>query len=126
MAHFAEINENNEVIRVIRVDNNQIIDKETGKESEILGKQFCQQLFGGNWLQTSYNNNFRKRYAAIGYTYNQEYDAFLMPKPYPSWVFNEETLNWDPPIPQPTDIISNPEQKTPIWNEEKLGWDFVG
>lgn len=102
MAHFAELDENNLVLRVIVVSNDVCLDS-NGNESEAVGISFCQSLFGGNWVQTSYNGNFRHRYAGIGYTYDLAHDAFLAPKPYPSWIFNNETLDWDPPTPKPND-----------------------
>ena len=79
MAHFAELDENNIVLRVIVVDNNDCKD-ENGNESEAVGIAFCQNLLGGVWKQTSYNNNFRQKYAGIGYYYNEELDAFLPPQ----------------------------------------------
>ena len=78
MAHFAELDENNKVIQIIVVHNNELID-ENNQESESKGIAFCQSLFGGNWVQTSYNANFRKNYAAIGYIYDSELDEFNSP-----------------------------------------------
>lgn len=78
MAHFAEIDENNVVLRVIVVHNNELLD-ENGIEQEQLGIQFCQNLFGGMWKQTSYNSNFRGIYAGIGYIYNPILDIFTLP-----------------------------------------------
>jgi hypothetical protein len=77
MAHFAELNENNVVTRVIVVHNNELLDN--GVESEAKGIAFCKSLFGGEWVQTSYNSNFRENFAGIGYTYDQELDAFIPP-----------------------------------------------
>lgn len=102
MAHFAEIDENNVVIRVIRVPD----------EVESVGSQWCQNLLGGNWVQTSYNNSIRKNYAGIGYTYDSERDAFIPPKPFLSWVLDEETCQWQAPIPLPDD------GKKYKWSEE--------
>lgn len=94
MAHFAELDSTNKVIQVVVVSNQEIID-ENGNESEAKGIQFCQSLFGGNWIQTSYNGNFRKRFAAIGSTYDKTKDAFILPKPEgDGWILDEETLNW--------------------------------
>lgn len=101
MAHFAELDANNIVLRVIVVHNNELMDN--GQESEAKGIAFCQSLFGGNWRQTSYNANFRKNYAGIGFTYDATRDAFIPPAPYPSWVLNEETCQWEPPVPAPQD-----------------------
>lgn len=115
MAHFAELDENNVVLRVIVVDtkDNSTAD---GVEKESIGQAFCERLFGGNWVQTSYNGNIRKRYAGIGYTYNATLDAFITPKPFPSWTLNETTVDWDPPIPMPTD------GELYSWDEENTKW----
>jgi len=78
MAHFAELDENNVVIRVIVVANDELID-ENGYESEAKGVAFCESLLGGNWKQTSYNGNFRKNYAGIGHIYDATEDAFIEP-----------------------------------------------
>lgn len=118
MAHFAELDNNDVVLRVIVVSN---ADTSTpdGTEVESIGVAFCQRLFGGNWKQTSYNGNFRKRYAGIGYTYNSQLDAFIPPKPYPSWVLNEMTADWEAPVPYPTD------GKVYFWDEGTLSWQLV-
>lgn len=115
MAHFAELDQNNIVLRVIVVADKDTSDN-NGVEKEYIGKAFCEKLFGGNWIQTSYNNNFRKRYAGIGYTYNQSLDAFIPPKPYPSWILNNITAEWVAPLPMPED-----GQKY-MWNEETQSW----
>ena len=118
MAHFAEIDNNDVVLRVIVVSN---ADTSTpdGTEVESIGIAFCQRLFGGNWVQTSYNGTFRVRYAGIGYTYNRQYDAFIPPKPYPSWVLNTTTLDWEAPVPYPTD------GKVYYWDEATQSWQLV-
>jgi hypothetical protein len=92
MAHFAKIDDNNVVVEVIVVHNNELLVD--GIESEEKGKNFCSQLFGGNWVQSSYNNNFRKRHALIGYTYDPNRDAFLKPKPENATGFDEEKCDW--------------------------------
>jgi hypothetical protein len=117
MAHFAKI-ENGVVTQVIVVDNKDTADA-TGVEKEHIGAAFCERLFGGAWKQTSYNGNFRKNYAGIGYTYNADIDAFVPPKPYASWVLNNDTAQWEAPVPMPDD--DNKYQ----WNEETLSWDLV-
>jgi hypothetical protein len=114
MAHFAELDETNVVKQVIVVHNNELLDN--GVESEAKGIAFCQSLFAGNWVQTSYNSNIRKNYAGIGYTYDSERDAFIPPKPYPSWILNEDTCQWESPVPYPTD--GNQYE----WNEELVQW----
>ena len=78
MAHFAELNAENTVVRVIVVDNNVLLD-ENNIEQEDLGIQFCQSLYGGTWNQTSYNENFRGLFAGVGYTYDSQLDQFVAP-----------------------------------------------
>jgi hypothetical protein len=114
MAYFAEIDSNNVVQRVIVVANEDTVDA-NGNESEAVGVAFCQSLFGGNWKQTSYNGNIRKHYAGIGYTYDAALDAFIPPQPYPSWTLDAD-LNWQPPVPYPTD------GKVYRWDEPTLSW----
>ena len=102
MAHFAKLNDNNIVVD-IHVINNDVITID-GVESEQAGIDFLKELFGdGNWKQTSYNGNFRKHYAAIGFTYDVERDAFIPQKPFNSWSLNEDTCVWEPPVPYPND-----------------------
>jgi hypothetical protein len=96
MAHFAELDESNTVKQVIVVHNNEILDN--GVESEAKGIQFCQSLFGGNWIQTSYNGNIRKNYAGIGFIYDPIRDAFIPPKLecHPSDItLDENTCRWE-------------------------------
>jgi len=124
MAHFAELNENNIVQRVLVVDNKDILD-ENGQEQESIGVSFLQRLFGENtiWKQTSYNNNFRNKYTGKGDTYREDLDAFISPSPYPSWSLNETTFQWEPPIPKPEDIITETTITSYVWNEDTLSWD---
>lgn len=118
MAHFAELNEDNKVLRVIVVDNENILD-ESNNESEAVGVAFCHNLLGGNWKQTSYNANFRKNYAGIDFIYDEERDAFIPPKPFSKWILNEDTCIWEPPIPYPDD------NKRYIWNDNRGVWEEV-
>lgn len=115
MAHFAKLNENNLVTQVIVVHNNELLD-ENGQESEAKGAAFCQSLFGGTWIQTSYSGSFRKNYAGVGFTYDSERDAFIPPKPFASWILNEETAQWEAPTPMPQD------DQPYAWNEETTSW----
>lgn len=115
MAHFAEIGLNNTVLRVIVVSNGECKDQH-GNESEVIGAKFCHDLFGGVWLQTSYNGKIRKNFAGIGYIYDSTRDAFIEPKVYPSWVLNETTCKWDAPVEKPTD------GKIYVWNESTTSW----
>jgi hypothetical protein len=115
MAHFAEIDSNNVVLRVIVVANKDTADA-NGNEVESIGIAFCQRLLGGNWVQTSYHGNIRKNYAGIGYTYDAAIDAFVPPQPYPSWVLNTNTAQWEAPVPYPTD------GKNYTWDEATQSW----
>lgn len=118
MAHFAELGMDNIVQRVIVVHNNELLD-ENGVEQEVLGRNFCQNLLGGTWIQTSYNGNIRKNFAGAGFTYDSTRDAFIPPKPFESWVLNEETCLWDAPVAMPDD------GNRYTWNEETTSWDLV-
>ena len=120
MAHFAKLDENNVVLEVNAVDNTDIQDLPF-PESEPVGVQFLTSWSGGytNWKQTSYNKNFRKNYAGVGYIYDAQKDAFIAPKPFNSWLLNENTCLWEAPIPYPTD------NKTYMWNEAAQTWDAV-
>jgi hypothetical protein len=121
MAHFAQLDENNVVIQVIVVDNKDTSDA-FGVEKEHIGAAFCERLFGGTWKQTSYNGNMRKNYAGIGYTYDAELDAFVPPTPYPSWVLNTETAQWESPVPIPEDAFTGNPPKRYYWDEETTSW----
>ncbi len=115
MAHFAEIDQFGKVKRVIVVSNADTSDA-SGVEKEHIGAAFCERLFGGTWKQTSYNGSFRKNYAGVGYAYDADIDAFVPPKPYPSWTLNTETAQWQAPTPMPTD------GKRYSWNEATTAW----
>ena len=123
MAHFAQLDADNIVTQVIVVDNKEIADPHTGEEDEILGIAFCKKLLGGKWVQTSYNGNIRKRYAGIGYSYNASLDAFVAPKPFASWVLNNESADWEAPVAQPT--LTKKQQDDGsfyTWDEETTSW----
>ena len=105
MSHFAKIDNNNIVTEVIVAEQDFI-------NSGAVGDSFL-------WIQTSYNNNFRKNFAGIGYTYDKTRDAFIPPKPFPSWTLNEDTCLWECPVAYPTD--GNMYE----WNEETQAWDEV-
>jgi len=118
MAHFAQIDSNNQVLQVIVVADKDTSD-DSGNEVESIGVAFCNRLWGGTWLKTSYNGNIRKNYAGVGYTYDPQRDAFIAPKPFASWVLDEETCQWKPPTPMPQDgAIYN-------WDEETTSWKQV-
>jgi len=115
MAHFAKLDDNNRVLAV-HVVVNEVITVD-GVESEQVGIDFLTSLHGHpHWKQTSYKTSFRKQYAGIGYTYRADLDAFVPPKPYASWILDEETCGWQPPIPMPTD------GKVYTWNEDSISW----
>jgi hypothetical protein len=109
MSHFAELDENNVVLRVLVGDNN--LPNE--------GYDWFVENLGGTWVQTSYNATIRKNFAGIGFTYDEELDAFIPPKPYESWTLNETTCRWQSPVPYPQD------GRIYQWNEEDLIWDEV-
>lgn len=119
MAHFAQLDENNVVTQVIVVHNNELMLD--GVESEDKGILFCKALFGQDtrWKQTSYNGNKRKNYAGIGFTFDAGRNAFIPPKPFASWVLNEEACLWDAPVPMPTDgNLYNWDEATLSWTEQ--------
>ena len=104
MSHWAQIDENNIVLQVL-------VGPNYGDE----GEAFFNAL-GGTWVKTSYNNNIRKNYAGIGYAYDATRDAFIAPKPYNSWLLNEDTCQWQAPVPYPTDDLMYE------WDEELTDW----
>ena len=101
MAHFAELNISNTVQRVIVVADEDCLD-ENGNHSEEVGIQFCENLLGGTWIQTSYSGAFRKQYAGIGDTYDATKDKFIQWQPFPSWTLGGDD-EWHPPIVLPDD-----------------------
>jgi hypothetical protein len=119
MATFAKIGLNNKVIEVLSVHNNELLDS-NGVEQEVNGIDFLTKLTGWSiWAQTSYNNNFRKNHAGIGYTYDEDRDAFISKKPYNSWILNETTCQWEAPVALPdTENRYN-------WNEINQNWDII-
>jgi len=132
MASFAKIGLNNKVIEILSVHNNELKDS-NGVEQENIGIDYLTKLTGwAIWKQTSYNTignvhllggtPFRKNFSGIGYTYDEDKDAFIPPKPtqYSSWVLNETTCQWEPPIEKPSG--ETPENRY-VWNEETQQWD---
>ena len=120
MAHFAKLGTGNIVEQVISI-NNAVITDVNGVEQEQLGNDFINKLYNTRdvWKQTSYNNNIRKNFAGVGYTYDENRDVFIPPRPYPSWILNETTCQWESPVAYPND-----GQKYK-WNESTLTWDIV-
>ena len=129
MASFAKIGLNNKVIGVLSVHNNVLKDA-GGIEQEVLGIDFLTKLHGwAIWKQTSYNTKggvhkldgtpLRKNHAGIGYTYDEDRDAFIPPQPYPSWTLNEDSCYWEAPVAHPDD------EKKYEWNESNKNWDEI-
>ena len=123
MAHFAKIDENNVVTQVVVVDNKDTADA-SGVEKEHIGAAYLESVLGGTWKQTSYHGNIRKNYAGIGYTYDADIDAFVAPKPYPSWVL-DENAQWQAPVPMPADAGTGEPPKMYSWDEATLSWVAV-
>ena len=113
MAHFAEI-VNNVVTNVIVVHNNELLVD--GVETESKGAEFCTNLLGGTWIQTSFNNRIRKQFAGVGYSYNPTADVFVKPQPFASWTL-DSNHDWQPPTPKPDGNYS--------WNEAQLEWVVI-
>jgi hypothetical protein len=122
MAHFAKIGLNGKVIEVLSVCNNELLDS-NAVEQEVNGIDFLTKLTGYPvWKQTSYNRNFRKNYAGIGYTYDEDRDAFIPKKPFNSWILNENTCLWEAPIAKPIEQLENNEYY--FWNESIINWEI--
>ena len=113
MAHYAWLDENNIVVNVTVGVNETVIQKGIGGSTEAW-ESFYSNATGYNIKRTSYNGNYRKNYAGIGYTFDSERDAFIPPKPYPSWILNEDTCLWDSPVPRPEGLWG--------WDENSLSW----
>lgn len=118
MAHFAKLDSNNIVVGVYVV-NNDVILKADNTESELKGKQFLNATFGtATWIKTSYNANIRKKFAAVGDTYDSAKDKFISPQPYPSWSLDSND-DWQPPVSLPSDY----DGTNYVWNEDNENWD---
>jgi|TARA_R100001530_G_scaffold37706_1_gene29279 hypothetical protein len=116
MAHYAKIGKGN-IVTKVHVLNNEVLMKD-GVENEQQGVEFLQNLHKNRdlYIQTSYNGNFRKNYAGVGYKYDQAKDAFIAPQPYPSWLLDEDTCLWNPPTSKPDD------GKSYYWDEDTTSW----
>jgi len=126
MATFAKIGLNSKVISVHSVHNNVLKDA-NGVEDENLGIEFLTNLHGwAIWKQTSYDGSIRKNFAGIGYTYDEDRNAFIPQKPYASWILNEETCQWDAPVAMPELTQEQIDNKNSYsWNEETTNWDLI-
>jgi hypothetical protein len=120
MAYFAKLGTGNIVEKVISI-NNSVITDANGVEQEQLGVDFINKLYNTRdvWKQTSYNHNIRKNFAGINYHYDQARDAFIPPKPFNSWILNEDSCRWEAPVAYPTDGSRY------IWNETIKNWDLT-
>ena len=119
MAHFAKLDNKNKIVAVHPIANGVITDSD-GNEQEQLGIDFLTQMYGNKlWVQTSYNGNFRKNYAGVGFTYDKTRDAFIAPQPYPSWTLNEDTCQYEAPVAYPDD------GKYYEWDEETTNWTEI-
>ena len=117
MAHFAKLGVGNIVEQIIVVSNDIATTEQAGSD-------FINKLYNTRdvWKQTSYNNNFRKNYAGIGFHYDQQRDAFIPQKPYNSWILNEDTCNWESPVARPTTELENNQYYS--WNESIINWEI--
>lgn len=113
MAYFAELDSDNVVTQVVVIE---------GEGAE--GEAICADLYGGNWKQTSDTGSIRKNYAGIGYTYDEERDAFISTQPFPSWVLNEETCIYESPLPHPflAEDFQGHQSDRYYWDEDSLNW----
>ena len=114
MAHYAFLDENNIVTEVIvGIDETKLIEG-------LIPEEWYGNFRGQRCVRTSYNGNIRKNYAGIGHTYDEQRDAFISPKPYPSWVLDEDTCQWEAPVVHPSDVL---ERNWYIWNEDNQSWE---
>jgi hypothetical protein len=114
MSHFAEVDESNTVLRVIVVADSSTTD-EDGVEVDSIGEAYCADLLGGTWKRTSYSGSYRRRFAGIGFTYDEARDVFISPQPFPSWTLDENT-DWQPPTSMPDGDICH------FWDEDTTSW----
>jgi hypothetical protein len=117
MAHFAKLGIGNIVEQVIVISNDVATTEQAGVD-------FINKIYNTRdvWKQTSYNNNIRKNFAGVGYQYDQTRDAFIPKKPFNSWVLNENTCNWESPIPVPSDASIDKKYQ---WNEQIQNWELI-
>ena len=120
MAYFAELDDENCVIQVISISND--VCPDPAPDNEQLGIHYIVDTLGlvGTWRQTSFHSSFRKNYASIGGTYSPDLDAFIGPQPYPSWILNETSCQWQAPVPLPN------ESGVYAWDEQSKSWERLG
>jgi len=122
MAYFAQLNSSNNVDQIISINNSVLREPEISfPQTELLGQMFISDVLKlpGVWKQTSYNKSFRKNYAGVGYSYDKDRDAFIPPKPFPSWILDEYTCTWNAPVPCPNDGNSY------SWDETNQTWKLI-
>jgi len=121
MAYYAELDNQDNVLRVIAVNDNDNLDPVTQLETEEAGIAFCKSLYGEEtiWLKTSYNNNIRGNYASEGYLYIREHDIFMPPKPFNSWTLDVDNAEWVAPVEYPVEPVGVYKH----WNEELQQWE---
>ena len=129
MAHFALLNDDNVVINVLYIENSIMMDGD-GNESEAMGIAQCREGLNdpnARLVRTSYNASIRHTYAGIGYTYDEENDVFLTPKPWPSWVLNTTNWEWESPVGVEPEMTEDQMSVGSFyeWNEETTSWDFI-
>ena len=123
MAYYAFLNSNNIVTEVITGVDEEVVQTDLDG-TQVGGSSEAWEIFYGNFRnqickRTSYNGNYRKNYAGIGYKYDQERDAFIPPKPFNKWVLNEDTCRWESPVPYPNN------DKRYVWNDNKSEWELI-
>jgi hypothetical protein len=116
MAHFALLDENNKVLNVAVVSDAKLIGFDEPVSQEIIDNRTFLRDVPGRWVQTSYSGSFRKNFAGIGFTYDEQRDAFMPPQPFASWVLNEDTCRWEAPVPYPND------GQDYEWSEDIKNW----
>jgi hypothetical protein len=120
MAHFAQLNENN-IVTQVAVVNNAVLLNLDGSENTQLGIDHCVNIFGGTWLQCSYNGTIRKNFPAPNYIYDPVKDAFIEPQLFASWVLNEDTCRWEAPTPKPESGYGFHYE----WDENSVSWKKI-
>jgi len=133
MAHFCKLDKDNIVITTVVIANDVptsngplgLPGDSGGNDMHIDGEAYCRKLFKDSavWKQTSYNNNFRKQYASAGYTYDENADLFISPKPFESWIL-DNNFDWNPPIARP-DVLEHPVNGNPMypyWDDPNQQW----
>ena len=123
MAHFAELDENNIVLRVITFSNDEV--NANGGELSVEAENFVAQRHGGTWKQTSYNDNFRKQYAGIGWTYDASKDIFIRPQPFSSWTLDDNN-DWKAPVEEPNTKVIDADNNIYFYKWKESSQEWIG